>query len=443
MFQICHINIEIKKRELISRLDLAIELVRRGILVILGECYDPKILLKFGSDNSYILGKCAQQDTLKKFKLLIDRGWTFGALDEEGLLPDSLNVFASQRFSPEIGNICSDYFFFGNKQKEVFDKTFGPLNSFIVSGNPRTDMWQAKCYGLYDLEIKDIKKKYGNYVLLPLNFGYYTEVLLHSLSTTGHLKNDNQVLAKKSEFLFDQFCKLAEKIAKEKKINVIMRPHPTDDPSHISKLMVKHGVRSDLVHCINTNDVFPWISAAKILFHNCCTTSIEAGFCGTPVMTFSPSNVSLLKEDCINKLFPIAQTYEEAMAELGQNSDRLFISSNFKSRIKKWDRLSLKFNGSTAGYIADSIVQRNIFEKNQKNIKLSKQVDYKRLKSEFLSKISGFLGNNQRKINLDKFPRTNKEEIVNIVNHICKYRGYKEKLSITDINSNLFGIYKN
>ena len=441
MYQICHINIEIKKRELISRLDLAIELARRGILVILGECYDPKILLKLGSDSSYILGKCAQQDTLKKFQLLIDRGWKFGALDEEGLLPDSLNAFASQRFSPEIGNTCSDYFFFGNEQKEIFDKTFGTLNSFIVSGNPRVDMWQAKCYGLYDFKIKDIKKRYGNYVLLPLNFGYYTEVLLHKFSTTGHLKKDNQVLAEKSEFLFDQFCKLAEKIAKEQKVNVIMRPHPTDDPSHISKLMIKHGVRSELVHCISSNDVFPWISAAKILFHNCCTTSIEAGFCGTPVITFSPSKVSLLKEDGINKLFPIAQTHEDAIAALNQNSESLFISSNFNSRIEKWGRLSLKNNGSTASFIADSIVQRNIFEKNQKNIKLSKQVDYKRLKSEFLSKILGFFGNNQRKINLDKFPRTNSEEIINIVNHICEYRGYREKPKVMGINSNLFGIY--
>lgn len=441
MYQICHINVEIKKRELISRLDLAIELVRRGILVVIGECYDPKILLKFGSDNSYILGKCAQKETLSKFKPLMDRGWTFGALDEEGLLPDTLKAFASQRFSQEISNFCNDYFFFGNKQKEVFEKIFGNLKSFIVSGNPRTDMWQANCYGLHDQTVKDIKKKYGEYVLLPLNFGYYTEVLLHSLSTKGHLKKYNKILAEKSEFLFDHFCKLAERIAKEENINVIMRPHPTDDPNYISKLMLKHGVRSDLVNCISTNDVFPWISAAKILFHNCCTTSIEAGFCGTPVITFAPSNISLLKEDGVNKLFPEANTYDEAVAALGKISHSRSISFNFNNRINDWGCLSLKYNGVTSSFIAESIVQRNVFEKYQKNIQISHHIDYKRLKSEFISRLVSLFGQNQRKINLNKFPKTKTEEIDSIIKHICRYRGYKQTPKLVGINSNLFGLH--
>ena len=37
MLEACFIRVEIKKRELISRTDLAIEMVRRGVPVILGE----------------------------------------------------------------------------------------------------------------------------------------------------------------------------------------------------------------------------------------------------------------------------------------------------------------------------------------------------------------------------------------------------------------------
>ena len=44
--------------------------------------------------------------------------------------------------------------------KEAFDKIFGSRDSFIVSGNPRTDMWQANCYGLHNQTTQDIKKKY-------------------------------------------------------------------------------------------------------------------------------------------------------------------------------------------------------------------------------------------------------------------------------------------
>ena len=95
--------------------------------------------------------------------------------------------------------------------------------------------------------------------------------------THDHLKY-KQSIAKNSEILFDSFCKLAERLAIEAGINVVMRPHPADDPDTVKDLMFKHGVRSDRVRCIGANEVFPWISASRLVVHNCCTTSLEAGF---------------------------------------------------------------------------------------------------------------------------------------------------------------------
>ncbi len=434
MSQICFINVEIKKREFVSRIDLAIELVKRGVNVILGECYDLSILEKLGSKNSYILGKCAQPETLSKFNPLFKKGWEFGALDEEGLLPDSLKSFADQRFSLEVAKTCKDFFFFGQKQKEAFDKIFGFRNSFIVSGNPRTDMWQANCYGLHNQTTQDIKKKYGNFFLLPLNFGYYTEEAF---------RNDkaySKILAEKSEFLFDSFCKLAEKFARQQKCNVIMRPHPTDDPKAIRRLMNKHGVKSNLVHCINSHDVFPWISAARALFHNCCTTSLEAGFCGTQVVTYAPSNISLLNEDEVNKLFPIAKTYEEVLVLLSQYEKFDKNESNFKSKVEDWGYLSQEYSGHTSSFIAEKITQRNNFQATNHKERLIKQVDTLRLKNEIVGTLLSFFGKNHRKVILDKFPRTSLDEVHNIVDNICKYREYKERPLVRSINSHLFNL---
>ncbi len=443
MSQICYIRVEVKKRELISRVDLAIEMARRGIPVIIGECINPKILLKLGSNNSYFFGKCAQPAILNLFKKLIDNGWTYGALDEEGLLPDSLDSFAAQRFSSEGANTCKDIFFFGDRQKNAFDRIFGSRDSFVVSGNPRTDMWQANCYGLHDNSIMNIKKKYGNYVLLPLNFGYYTIKELHAMSSEGHLKSTNCILAQKSEFLFDKFCKLAEKLARDLKINVIIRPHPSDDTKYIKKLIAKHGVKSELVQCIGNGEAFPWISAAKLLFHNCCTTSLEAGFCGTPVVTFAPSNTSLYKDDNVNKLFPIVQTYDEALSIIKRQSEENKISSDFISQVVDWGRLSLEHSGHIASFIADRIISRNTFEAIQHKKKFSKKFDSMRLQHELIAYLSSILGKNDRKVFIDKFPRTSVHEIINIVDHICKYRGYNIRPHVTQINSHLFGFYSN
>ena len=178
MSQICFIRVEVKKRELISRTDLAIEVARRGIPVVLGECFNPNNLLKLGSTKSYFFGKCAQPSTLEHFKCLFENGWTFGALDEEGLLPDSLNSFAEQRFSLESADICKDVFF-GNKQKNTFDNIYGTENLFLFVVTLGR-ICGKDCYGLYDQTIQDIKKNFGEYFLLPLNFGYYTNSSLNT-----------------------------------------------------------------------------------------------------------------------------------------------------------------------------------------------------------------------------------------------------------------------
>ena len=132
MSQICFIRVEVKKRELISRIDLAIEVARRGIPVVLGECFNPNNLLKLGSSKSYFFGKCAQPSTLEHFKTLFENGWTFGALDEEGLLPDSLNSFAEQRFSLESAGIYKDVFFFLATNKKILLIIFMEAESLFL-----------------------------------------------------------------------------------------------------------------------------------------------------------------------------------------------------------------------------------------------------------------------------------------------------------------------
>ena len=437
--QACFIRVEVKKRELISRIDLAIEMVKRGVPVFLGECYNSEELLSLGIDKGYFFGKCAQPDTLKKFKPLLERGWTFGALDEEGLLPDSLETFASQRFSFKSAETYKDIFFFGDEQKETFEKIFGIRDSFIVSGNPRTDMWQTNCYGLHDQASKEIKKKYGDFVLIPINFDPYTTNSIQP-SSKNNFQLASDALAERSKFLFDSFCKLAERLAHETNIKVIMRPHPSDDLQTVKALMIKHGVKSKLVHCISSNEVFPWISAAKTIFHNCCTTSIEAGFYGTTVVTYAPSNTSLLEESEINNLFPVAKTFEDAFTFLTQAPEK--DSSGFRERVANWKRLNLENSGNISSFIAKKIIQRNKFETLQnKNKSHKKQIDFKRIKYELMSGITSLIGRRQRQVYLDKFPRTNIEEVKNIVNHICKYRGYSERPEINIINSRLFSLF--
>lgn len=66
-----------------------------------------------------------------------------------------------------------------------------------------------------------------------------------------------------------------------------------------------------------------------------------------------------------------------------------------------------------------------------------------RLQHELIAYLASIIGKNDRKVFIDKFPRTSVDEIINIVDHICKYRGYSIRPHVTPINSHLFGFYSN
>ena len=67
-------------------------------------------------------------------------------------------------------------------------------------------------------------------------------------------------------------------------------------------------------------------------------------------------------------------------------------------------------------------------------------IDFTRLKNEVIAEMTSIIGLRQRKVLLNKFSRTNVEEVENIVDYICKYRGYKQRPKINSINSRLFTI---
>lgn len=446
MLEACFIRVEVKKRELISRTDLAIEMARKGIPVILGEAYSNDEFEKIGVNKGYFFGKCAQTHTVNHFRPLLEKGWVFGALDEEGLLPMNLERFARYRFSDESAEVFNDVFFFGDAQKDMFEKIFGAHESFIASGNPRTDMWQSNCYNIHNSVANEIAESLGDFVLFPLNFSVYTNKERNAVLSDDLLKYRKD-LAKNSEILFDSFCKLSQRIVDEVGINVVIRPHPADDPNKIKELMFKHGIRSDRVKCIAKNEVFPWISAAQLVIHNCCTTSLEAGFLGTPVVTYAPSGTLLLQDDSdglhkyMNKLFTIALNENDILNIL--KSDQELENEKFRSRISDWGRLNLDHSGQISSFIAERIVERNNFSPKFDKLSLRRRFDFKRAKNEAISKIVSLKGQNQRRVTLQKFPRTSVNEIEMIIDNICKYRGYVERPRVYGINSTLFGIIPN
>lgn len=436
MLEACFIRVEVKKRELVSRIDLALELVRLGIPVIIGEVYDTDDLSGLGINQGYIFGKCAQSSTLLKFSSLLDTGWKIGAIDEEGLLPNSLAEFSEQRFSKESAERYSDVFFFGEIQKRVFEQTYGTHDGFFVSGNPRIDMWRSHCYGIHEDRAQKLRTEIGRYSLFPLNFGYYTNSALRERATQGDLRETHGDLVGRSEFLFSAFCNLATEIVENSDCKVVFRPHPSDSLADIGALLSKHNVRSDKVICDNRFDVFPWIDAADSLVHNCCTTSLEAGFNATPVATYSPEGVALYSESAVNDFFQVYDSPQALTADI--STGLVFDEARFLSAVDAWPNLCHTTQMQSSSVIANRIISRHTFAPKSLNIRA--RPDMRRAKRELICWVFSAFGDKSRQVFLDKFPPTPLGEIQDIIEKILLFRNSSMQTKVSAINSRLFAI---
>ena len=73
--------------------------------------------------------------------------------------------------------------------------------------------------------------------------------------------------------IFDDFKRLIPALEEAfPNHTIVVRPHPTENP----KVYYDIASQCTRVQVTNEGNVIPWLSAAKALVHNGCTTGIEA-----------------------------------------------------------------------------------------------------------------------------------------------------------------------
>lgn len=162
--------IEIKRRELYSRILFATYLASKGWSVVIGSKEDilSKIrLLKKG----YYFFKSIQHRTKNFFKSLKDLNFKIAALDEEGLMHYQ-DEYYLRRVSGERLKEVSKFFCWGRKDYDLLSKTYPESSSkLVVAGNTRLSLLNKNFRNLYEDEINKIKKIYGDFILISTKFG--------------------------------------------------------------------------------------------------------------------------------------------------------------------------------------------------------------------------------------------------------------------------------
>lgn len=209
----------------------------------------------------------------------------FIVLDEElGVGISNINATLKVR-AKHLGE-TDRFFIIGKKimNKIIkFNKTFKKI--FSIAGWLRYDIYKKKNINIFNNEINQIKKNFGEYYLFSSNYGALTHRGLKLRMKISKINKNDYFTFQKSidDFKFLK-SKLFKFLKKNPKFKLIIRPHPADQMHEDWKIFEKfHNVK-----VIYKYDIVPWIISSKGLIHRGCSTAIDAYFLKKPVYFLKP-----------------------------------------------------------------------------------------------------------------------------------------------------------
>ncbi|MHB1205436.1 MAG: surface carbohydrate biosynthesis protein [Rhodospirillaceae bacterium] len=322
MEPIVYLPVEVKYREMPSRMLIACHLIQAGYAVVLGSHWGlisppnqaalPPGLFLFKSVNRI------QGNAMRSLRA---HGHAVAASDEEVL------VFIEDRgytvaFSEISAGACQLFFAQSKAHMRAVENRFPQLKGKIrVVGNPRIDLMSPKNRALFHA-VDDRVEALKPYVLFNTNYGTINSVWADSnrvmvmAETTGTFDGPDRE-KKKKEFqaimdwetgnLKAMVALLQWTLNAAKGLNCVVRPHPAERPSHWEKMLA--GVPR--AHVIPRSDPHPWILGAELVVHTGCTTGLEAVLLDKAALNLLPEDHPNARQ-IVTQVNPTFRTWEKA-----------------------------------------------------------------------------------------------------------------------------------
>jgi len=391
------IPIETSFRELIYKVYLCHNLALKGF-----KCY---------------LGKKSHIDYLiNKFKgyIYMDKGYHKGVsekiynaiklndgiivnLDEEGVLDQPDRSVLIGRYSKTLFDYADFSFFWGSKQYDLVKHNISSNTKTAISGHPRFQLLKSKYHILYSNEVKKIKNRFPDYILINTN-----------MASGNHINGDDFILKVYSDRVsnIDQLISfnkikletyrlLVIELSKQFNKQIIIRPHPEEDHGFYINAFKKQNN----VHVIYEGSVIPWILASYLLIHPDCTTGIESLLLGKKPISFLPNNYP---SDLITKL-PLKASYRftEQDALISFVKNKYYLQKSVDLSEYKFVEDYFSFSKDSIEIIVNKLSQQFLCKESNKSNQLifsdSLLLNYKSIRSKLKFNKSSRLGRNKRK----------------------------------------------
>ena len=431
-----YINIEIEKRELLSKILLSLESASKGNTVYLGKIVD--LLLKGYFKPGIVLQKSLTPgiERINELNFFENKYFTVTSLDEEHGLLNQNNQYTKTRFSEETLRLSYKVFCWGSCDYARLVKIYPQFkNKFINSGNPRLDFWRKDFKSFFNG--KSNKKKY---ILISSNFDSvsYNSIteMIKFHEKTGYFKRGlNKNLFKKklydSKKMFQRYVKtiktLSNKFTEEM---FVIRPHPKNDPKKIRDLFKNHK-NIEVINYGLTSDL---ISQAKLVIHAGCTVGLESSIRNVPTFAYYPQKLKHGNE--------IANSFSKKIYK-----EKKLIENIYKIKNKKY-AIEEKFKNNLINNRASNLQKNKSYKiitdewqkiKKKYTIKMSNNDLWLRIYF-FLKDLRIFLLN--KEYGNHKFSKFNKEEVKNIVERLCKVDKKFSQIKFYFLKNDIIKFYK-
>ena len=308
-----YLVVELKKREFIPKLLLALEAAMHNHNVYLGNInqFLKKDYLKPGLLHHKSITPV--RDKISLLKRLKKKNFVISSLDEEvGGVSVNSKEYVNIRYGNKTFDLVDIIFTWGKFDYLNLIKIYKKFKKKIInSGNPRVDLWRQDFQKFYGIKQK-------KFILISSNYNF---LFGHVNLADKYSKKKNLDYFKRGEsekFYFNRVKKEAvlvenlvftlKNLAKKFKSKVFLfRPHPEENVDAWKSIFDD----CKNIKVSNTGNLSDIMNKAEIVLHNGCTGGLESAIRRIPTVSYMPFRDMSAGHPVANKVSNIAKTEKQ------------------------------------------------------------------------------------------------------------------------------------